>query len=97
MGLILTGDEISGAQAADWGLAYCTASPSDFEAAVDNVVSRLLANSRSAMARSKRLIDQACAAGLDDGLALEAAHVLDHLTEEGDAAFAAFGRRKEPA
>jgi len=35
--------------------------------------------------------------GLADGLELEAAHVLAHLTREGDTAFAAFERRKESA
>jgi enoyl-CoA hydratase/carnithine racemase len=97
MGMILTGDEISGARAADWGLAYRAAGPAEFEAAVDGIVNRLLANSRSAMARSKRLVDQACTANLDDGLALEARHVLDHLTAEGEAAFNAFEQRKEQA
>jgi enoyl-CoA hydratase/carnithine racemase len=97
MSLILIGDEISGAQAADWGLAYRAVSPGDFETAVQNVVDRLLANPRSAMARSKQLVDHVCAAGLGDGLALETAHVLDHLTGEGDAALAAFERRKEQA
>jgi enoyl-CoA hydratase/carnithine racemase len=95
MGLILTGDAISGAEAARWGLAYRAAAPDEFEAAVQDVVSRLLANSRSAMARSKRLVGRACSAGLDEGLAVEAEYVLDHLMAEGDAAFAAFERRKE--
>lgn len=97
MGLILTGDEISGRQAADWGLAYQAASPAAFDADVDRLVGRLLANPRSAMGRSKLLVDQALAGGLADGLELEAAHVVNHLTREGNAAFAAFERRKESA
>jgi enoyl-CoA hydratase/carnithine racemase len=97
MGLILTGDEISGRQAADWGLAYRAASPAAFEADVAGLVSRLLANPRSAMGRSKLLVNEALAGGLADGLELEAAHVLAHLTCEGDTAFAAFERRKESA
>lgn len=60
-------------------------------------VGHVLANPRSAMGRSKLLVNEALAGGLADGLELEAAHVLAHLTREGDTAFAAFERRKEPA
>lgn len=95
MGLILTGDSISGAEAERWGLAYRAAAPAEFEATVEDVVNRLLANSRTAMARSKRLVDHACGQGLDDGLAREAECVLDHLIAEGGSTFAAFSRRKE--
>jgi len=94
MGLILTGDEITGEQAAAWGLAYRSAEPEHFDAAVTEVVERLLANNPRAMARSKRLVDIAGRLPLDDGLALETVHVLDHLVDEGDAAFAAFHTRK---
>lgn len=97
MGLILTGDEISGREAADWGLAYRAASPATFEADLGALMSRLLSNPRSAMRRSKLLVNQALAEGLADGLELEAAHVLAHLTHEGESAIAAFERRKESA
>jgi enoyl-CoA hydratase/carnithine racemase len=94
MGLILTGDEISGAQAAEWGLAYRAAPPDRFDEEVDALVARLLSNPPAAMAHSKSLVDRALDTPLDDGLLLEAVHVLDHLEAEGRAAFAAFTRRK---
>jgi 2-(1,2-epoxy-1,2-dihydrophenyl)acetyl-CoA isomerase len=94
MGLILTGEEISGAQAVEWGLAYRAAAPGRLDAEVGALVERLLANPPGAMARSKYLVDRALDHPLDEGLQVETAHVLDHLEAEGRTAFAAFTRRK---
>ncbi|KAA9162614.1 enoyl-CoA hydratase/isomerase family protein [Amycolatopsis acidicola] len=94
LGLILTGDEITGTTAVEWGLAYRAARPAEFESTVDTVVERLLANPPAAMAHSKRLVHRALDLPLEEGLALETETVLDHLAGEGPAAFAAFSRRK---
>ncbi|TNC25129.1 enoyl-CoA hydratase/isomerase family protein [Amycolatopsis alkalitolerans] len=94
MGLILTGDEISGAQAVAWGLAYRAAEPGRFDEEVDSLVERLVANPPAAMAHSKFLVDRALEHPLDAGLPVETTRVLDHLEAEGQAAFGAFTRRK---
>lgn len=94
MGLILTGDEISGAQAVEWGLAYRAVPPGRLDAEVDAVVERLLANSSASMARSKALVESALSRPLEEGLSAETGAVLDHLEADGEAAFAAFSRRK---
>jgi 2-(1,2-epoxy-1,2-dihydrophenyl)acetyl-CoA isomerase len=95
MGLILTGETITGRQAADWGLAYRVAEPDELDQAVDEVVNLLLANPAPAMARSKYLVRRALAGSLEAGLDLETRHVLDHLEAEADTAFAAFTNRKQ--
>ena len=95
MGLILTGDTITGAQAAQWGLAYCAAEPGDLERTVDDIISRLLTNPSAAMARSKHLVNHALGNPLAQGLETETEQVIDHLEAEGPRAFAAFTQRKD--
>jgi len=94
MGLVLTGETISGRQAGEWGLAYRVAEPGELDRVVDEVVGLLLANPAPALARSKLLVSRALAVPFEEGLDLETRHVLDHLEEEADAAFAAFGNRR---
>jgi enoyl-CoA hydratase/carnithine racemase len=94
MGLILTGETISGRQAVEWGLAYRVAEPGELDRVVDDVVGRLLANPAPALARSKFLVGRALAHSLEDGLDLETRYVLDHLEDEADVAFAAFSDRR---
>ena len=96
LGLILTGDRISGRQAAEWGLVYRSAPPESFEQEVDALVGRLRAGSRDTLAASKRLVRAAERFPLEEGLDAELAAVLDHLTGAGgDAAIAAFTDRRE--
>lgn len=85
MGLILTGERITGEQAAAWGLAYRAAAPAEFDAAVEALVSRLAGHDREAMARSKRLVREGLELPLPDGLELERASVLAHLAGAGAA------------
>jgi enoyl-CoA hydratase/carnithine racemase len=96
MGLILTGDRISGAQAAAWGLVYRSAPAETFEDELTALVERLAVGSREALATSKRLVRAADRLPLEEGLDAELAAVLDHLTgANGDAAIAAFTTRRE--
>lgn len=95
MGLILTGDRISGAEAAEWGLVYRAVPPDQLQRSVDELTARLLGGSPEALAASKRLVRASAQVPLDDGLDLELAAVLDHLVgPAGDAAIAAFTVRK---
>ncbi|WP_028932398.1 enoyl-CoA hydratase/isomerase family protein [Pseudonocardia spinosispora] len=95
LGLILTGDRISGADAAAWGLVYRAVPPDHLEQAVGDLTDRLLAGSAPALAASKRLVRASAELSLDEGLDLELEAVLDHLVgSTGDAAIAAFTERK---
>lgn len=95
LGLILTGDTLSGADAERWGLVYRAAAPDDFEPTLDAVVASLLRGSRATRAASKRLIRAGRDVGLDEGLDAELEAVLDHLgSSTGDDAVTAFTERE---
>lgn len=94
---ILTGERLTGEEAVAWGLAYRCASADDFDATVEQVVSRLTGKSRIAMARTKRLIRDGLEMTLAEGLELERRTVVDHISGAEDAAagIAAFRNRGE--
>jgi enoyl-CoA hydratase/carnithine racemase len=56
LGLILTGDHLSGAQAADWGLAYRAVGAAEFDRATDELAERLAGRDPAAQAAIKRLV-----------------------------------------
>jgi enoyl-CoA hydratase/carnithine racemase len=92
---ILTGDRLTGAEALSWGLAYQAVPAAELEPAARRLAERLASRNRAAMARTKRLLVQGLELPLTDGLALERAEVVDHLTSAaGAAAIAAFTGRK---
>jgi 2-(1,2-epoxy-1,2-dihydrophenyl)acetyl-CoA isomerase len=55
LGLILTGDHLSGVQAAEWGLAYRAVGVDEFERAIDELAQRLAGRDPAAQAAIKRL------------------------------------------
>jgi enoyl-CoA hydratase/carnithine racemase len=87
LGHILTGDRLSGAQAADWGLVYRSAPPAEFEQATEELVANLAGKGRAALARTKRLVRSGLCSSLREGLAMEVETTLAHLggnqTKEG--------------
>ena len=92
---ILTGDRLSGTEAAAWGLAYRAVPAAELDAAVCHLAERLAGKEREALARAKRLVYRGLELPLAEGLALERAEVLAHLA--GDAAaegIAAFTERR---
>lgn len=94
LGHILSGERLSGAQAADWGLAYRSFPPGEFDAGVEEFARRIAAKDRDALAKIKRLIYDGLRMPLADGLAMERAAVVEHVC--GDTAgtgIAAFTRR----
>jgi len=86
LGLILSGDRLSGAEAVEWGLAYRAFAEGEFESGVAEFAAKLAAKDRAALQRSKRLIRDGLERPLGDGLALELETVLEHLS--GPATFA---------
>jgi enoyl-CoA hydratase/carnithine racemase len=78
LGLILTGDHISGAQAAEWGLAYRAVR--DLEPAVTQLAERLAAKDPAALARTKAVVQAGLERPLREGIDLELEAVMEHLT-----------------
>ncbi len=56
MGHLLTGDRISGRQAAEWGLVYRSAPPAVFEREVAALIGNLEGRDRAALAHIKQLV-----------------------------------------
>jgi enoyl-CoA hydratase/carnithine racemase len=79
LGHLLTGDRLTGAQAAEWGLAYRSVPAASFEAEVDGLVANLLGQDPAALARIKQLVRAGLRGPLTDGLALEVETTLAHL------------------
>lgn len=97
MGHILTGDRLSGRDAADWGVAYRSYPADEFEAGVDAVVAGLAAKRRDALVGIKRLVRRGLTTTLEDGLALERSAVIAHIAgDAGGAGVSNFNSRSTP-
>ncbi len=83
LGLILTGDRLTGAQAEQWGLVYRSVPPARFEQAVTGLAGNLAAKDAGALARAKHLVREGLRRPLRDGLALETETATDHLFTAG--------------
>ena len=79
LGLILSGDTLSGTQALDWGIAYRAFPEAQFEAGVAEFATALAAKDPAALRHSKRLVRDGLELPLSDGIALELQTVLEHL------------------
>lgn len=77
---ILTGDRLSGRDAVAWGLAYRAYPAAVFAAAVDAFADRMVAKDRGALVAAKRVVRAGLERPLEEGLLLERAAVLEHLT-----------------
>ena len=98
LGLLLSGDRISGITAVGWGLAYRSFPPDTFEEQVDGFVTRLAGRRTDSLATIKRLVRDGLEGDLATGLRAEIAAVVDHITgEAGETSVAAFADRKEKA
>ena len=90
---ILTGDRLTGSEAAAWGLAYRAVPTGELETTVDEVAAKLAGKAPAAVRRIKHLVDAGLERSLSDGLELERATVLEHLRDasaaEGIEAFKA--------
>ncbi|MFN2589890.1 MAG: enoyl-CoA hydratase/isomerase family protein, partial [Actinomycetota bacterium] len=83
LGLILTGDHLSGTDAVAWGLAYRAAPATEFESMVMELATFIAGKSREALARTKHLVYEGLQLPLADGTALEIETVLEHLGGAG--------------
>lgn len=95
MGLLLSGDRLSGSDAAALGLAYRSFALEDFEGEVERFVSRLASRRPDAVREIKRLVGDGLAGDLDRGLDLELEAVVAHIAgDAGETSVSAFSRRK---
>lgn len=89
MGLILTGDHLSGADAVAWGLAYRAVSEAELDAAVAALAGRLATGNPRVVAATKRLVSDGLGMPQKDGLERERTIAASHLATDGGGLFAA--------
>ena len=86
LGLLLSGDALSGLDAVRLGLAYRSFAPQDFDAGVHEFVMKLAGRDRGAMTTIKKLVGRAhqqpLAHGLDDEIAAVVGHITGHGVDE---------------
>ena len=85
LALLLTGDHLSGTEAAHWGLAYRAFPAERFDDSVRDVATRLAAKSPEALAGVKALMRDSLERPLAEGLERELDTVLKHLGGEAAA------------
>jgi 2-(1,2-epoxy-1,2-dihydrophenyl)acetyl-CoA isomerase len=95
--LLLLGRELSGAEAADWGLIHRSVPDSELDAAGEELVRRLAAGPSVAVGLTKWLLHTSGATGLDDHLRSEAfALELATRSEDFREGLAAFRDKRDP-
>lgn len=86
LGLLLSGDRLSGLDAVRLGLAYRSFAPHDFDAGLHEFVAKLASRDRAAVTTIKKLVggagQQSLAQGLDDEITAVVAHIADHGVDE---------------
>jgi enoyl-CoA hydratase/carnithine racemase len=94
LGLILTGDRLTGVQAAQWGLIYRSVPPMAFEQAVASLAANLAAKDAGALAQAKHLVRAGLRLPLRDGLTLETQAATEHLfSAQASAGISQFSQR----
>lgn len=91
MGLLLSGERLSGQDAVRLGLAYHSFPPSEFDAATEKFLETMAGRERSALVAIKRLViagrQKPLAAGLDDELDEVVRHISEGAGRNGASAF----------
>ncbi|WP_312855829.1 enoyl-CoA hydratase/isomerase family protein [Nocardioides stalactiti] len=96
LGLLLSGDRISGVEAVEWGLAYRSYSSDSFDREVAAFANKLAGRRPDALASIKRLVREGLKGDLEAGLDLEMDVVVDHIAgTAGSTSVSAFAGRKE--
>jgi enoyl-CoA hydratase/carnithine racemase len=83
LGLLLSGDCLSGPDAVRLGLAYRTFAPDDFDSGVRDFVTRLAGRDRAAATTIKKLVAGTHQQSLSQGLGDEIAAVIQHIIGRG--------------
>jgi enoyl-CoA hydratase/carnithine racemase len=86
LGLLLSGDRLTGPDAVRLGLAYRSFAPHDFDQGLHDFVTKLASRDRTAVTTIKKLVGGASqrllVQGLDDEIAAVVAHIADHGVDE---------------
>jgi enoyl-CoA hydratase/carnithine racemase len=83
LGLLLSGDRLSGLDAVRLGLAYRSFAPDDFDAGLRDFVTRLADRDRAAVTTIKKLVGRTHQHALAQGLDDEIAAVVEHISRRG--------------
>ena len=95
--LLLLGRELSGTEAAEWGLIHAAVPPADLDAAVDDIATRLAAGPTVALGLAKWLLRSGQTTPLDAHLQDEAmALELSSRSEDFREGLAAFRDKRDP-
>jgi enoyl-CoA hydratase/carnithine racemase len=91
LGLLLSGDRLSGLDAVRLGLAYRSFSPQDFDAGVKDFLAQLAGRDRAAVTTIKKLVRGARQQSLSQGLDDEISAVVEHIARRGVDEFSRVG------
>jgi enoyl-CoA hydratase/carnithine racemase len=83
LGLLLSGDSLSGLDAVRLGLAYRSFAPDDFDSGLREFVTTLAGRDRAAVTTIKKLVGGAHQQSLSQGLDNEIAAVVEHINRRG--------------
>lgn len=86
LGLLLSGERLSGRDAVELGLAHRAFAPEEFDDRVEAFVATLAERRRDALVGIKRLVHDGLATSLQAGLALELERVVAHISGEAGGA-----------
>ena len=92
LGLLLSGDRLSGSDAVRLGLAYRSFAPNEFDKGVSHFVAQLAGLDRTAVTTIKKLVRDPRARSLSQGLDDEINAVVGHITRQGVGEFSRIGR-----
>ncbi|WP_200952832.1 MULTISPECIES: enoyl-CoA hydratase/isomerase family protein [unclassified Nocardioides] len=96
LGLLLSGDRITGVDAVEWGLAYRSYAADSFDRDVEEFVARIASRRPDAVQGIKRLVHEGLGGDLDTGLDLEIDVVVAHIAgDAGGASVSSFAGRKQ--
>jgi len=95
--MLLLGEKVSGADAADWGLIHDAVAPEDLESAIEELLTRLAAAPTVALGLAKQAINSGQQAALDQAMKQELFNLeLSCRTADFKEGLAAFRERRPP-
>jgi enoyl-CoA hydratase/carnithine racemase len=92
LGVLLSGDRLSGSDAVRLGLAYRSFAPNEFDQGVSHFAAQLAGRDRTAVTTIKKLVRDPRALSLSQGLDDEINAVVGHITRQRVGEFSRIGR-----
>jgi 2-(1,2-epoxy-1,2-dihydrophenyl)acetyl-CoA isomerase len=95
--MLLLGEQVSGADAAQWGMTHQAVAPADLDDTVDDLLARLTAGPTVAIGLAKQSLGNAASTGLGEAMDRELYHLeLACRTADFKEGLAAFRDRRDP-